>query len=437
MTKTLAVLIVEDLESDAQLIVRLLTKADYTVAFERVETAEQMRAALEKQTWEIVISDYSLPELDGPTALKLLQETGLDLPFIVVSGTMGEETAVAMMKAGADDYVMKGNLPRLVPAVERELKQAEVRRERKQAEAALRESEEKFHKALEFTPTPIAVAKSNGDLIYLNKHFIEAYGYTLQDLPTIEKWFVLAYPDIEYRNFVLNDWGKRVEDALKNNVATIPAEYLATCKNGEVKTVEISAYFEKDYSVGLFQDITGRKQAEAALRESEEKYKSLHESAGMGIGYYSLDGKVISYNLLAARHMGGNPEEFTGKSVYELFPSSEAEVYMVRIRKAAASNEPQEYEDKVELPGGVKWFVSVFTRILNSSNQVIGVQIISSDISKNKQAEEALQQKNDELERFQRLTIGREVRMIELKKEVNQLLQQAGQQEKYRIVNEK
>lgn len=134
MAKPLAVLIVEDSENDAQLLVRILTKAGYPLTFEQVETAAQMRSALEKKPWDIVISDFSMPEMDGHGALKILQETGLDIPFIVVSGVVGEETAVTMMKAGAQDYVMKDNLARLVPAVERELKQVENRRESKQVE---------------------------------------------------------------------------------------------------------------------------------------------------------------------------------------------------------------------------------------------------------------------------------------------------------------
>jgi DNA-binding NtrC family response regulator len=137
MTTSLAVLIVEDSESDGQLIVRALKKGGDDVVAERVETAEQMRAALGKRAWDIVISDYSLPQFDGRAALTLLQETGQDIPFIVVSGAIGEETAVAMLKAGAHDYLLKGNLARLASAVERELAQAETRRERKQAEAAL------------------------------------------------------------------------------------------------------------------------------------------------------------------------------------------------------------------------------------------------------------------------------------------------------------
>ena len=140
MSKPLAVLIVEDSESDAQIIVRLLNKAGYAVVSEQVDTAELLRAALAKRAWDIVISDYNLPQFDGSAALAVLQAAGLDIPFIAVSGTMGEETAVAMMRAGAHDYLTKGHLGRLVPAIERELAQAKVRSERRLADESIRAS---------------------------------------------------------------------------------------------------------------------------------------------------------------------------------------------------------------------------------------------------------------------------------------------------------
>ena len=138
MSTPLRVLLVEDSESDAALIVRHLTMADYDVRWERVETAGQMRAALEQPDWDIVIADYMLPGFDAPAALAILQQTGLDLPFAVVSGHIGEETAVALMKAGAHDYLMKNHLARLAPVVERELGEARMRRERRRGEEKLR-----------------------------------------------------------------------------------------------------------------------------------------------------------------------------------------------------------------------------------------------------------------------------------------------------------
>ena len=144
MSTPLRVLLVEDSESDAALIVRHLNMAGYDVSQKRVETAGQMQAALEKPDWDIVIADYKLPGFDAPTALAILQQTSLDLPFVVVSGHIGEETAVALMKAGAYDYLMKNNLARLAPVVERELGEARMRRERRRGQEELRRSVEEL-----------------------------------------------------------------------------------------------------------------------------------------------------------------------------------------------------------------------------------------------------------------------------------------------------
>ncbi|MDO9303133.1 MAG: response regulator, partial [Anaerolineales bacterium] len=182
MELPLAVLIVEDSESDAQLIVRLLKKAGYAVISEQVETAEQMRSALEKQTWDIVISDYSLPQFGGRAALELLKEKQVDIPFIVVSGVIGEENAVAMMKAGAHDYLIKGNLARLAPAVKRELEQAEIRQERKQAEQDLRASEEKYRMLVEQASDAIFVANPDGQYLDVNPAGCKLSGYTREEI---------------------------------------------------------------------------------------------------------------------------------------------------------------------------------------------------------------------------------------------------------------
>jgi signal transduction histidine kinase/FixJ family two-component response regulator len=133
MSKPLRVLIIEDSEDDAALLVRRLRRATFDVTSERVETPDAMAASLNSQPWDIVIGDYTLPRFSGLAALELLKKSGLDIPFIFVSGTIGEDTAVAAMKDGASDYILKGNLRRLVPAIERELREAEVRRERRRA----------------------------------------------------------------------------------------------------------------------------------------------------------------------------------------------------------------------------------------------------------------------------------------------------------------
>jgi len=129
----LRVLFIEDSEDDAILQVRLLRQAGYEVAYTRVESVEELKLALEK-TWDIAISDYSMPHFSGTEALKVVREKGIEVPFIFVSGTIGEEAAVAALKVGAQDYLMKSNLGRLIPSVERELRESEERRQRKRLE---------------------------------------------------------------------------------------------------------------------------------------------------------------------------------------------------------------------------------------------------------------------------------------------------------------
>jgi CheY-like chemotaxis protein len=134
----LHLLIVDDSADDAELMVLALRRAGVDPTYERVETPEAMEAALARESWDLIISGYAMPRFSALAALKLLQDKELDLPFILVSGSAGENVAVDAMKAGAHHYILKDNLARLAPAVERELRDAEVRRERKRAESRYR-----------------------------------------------------------------------------------------------------------------------------------------------------------------------------------------------------------------------------------------------------------------------------------------------------------
>jgi signal transduction histidine kinase len=154
MNKPLRVLQVEDSEADAELIVRVLGRAGYDVAWERVENAAEMRRALAERVWDVIIADYRLPLFDAPMALEVLRETGQDIPFIVVSGAVGEDVAVETMRLGAHDYLLKNSLTRLAAAVEREIGNARMRSQQ-------REREERLVKEL---------ARSNADL--------QAYAYS-------------------------------------------------------------------------------------------------------------------------------------------------------------------------------------------------------------------------------------------------------------------
>ena len=137
MTPHLRILLIEDSEDDARLLLREIQRGGYEVESERVETADAMRDALARHSWDLIICDFSLPRFSAPHALELLKNTGIDLPFIIASGTIGEESAVNALKAGAHDFIIKGNFARLIPAVQRELKEAEIRRERREREREL------------------------------------------------------------------------------------------------------------------------------------------------------------------------------------------------------------------------------------------------------------------------------------------------------------
>ena len=136
MNTNLKALIIEDSEEDARLLVLELNKGGHQITPQRVETEASLRLALASQTWDICFCDFTMPQFSGKAALEIVKASGFDLPFIYVSGTIGEEAAVEAMKAGAHDYVMKNNLQRLVPAVDRELREARVRREHRILEAA-------------------------------------------------------------------------------------------------------------------------------------------------------------------------------------------------------------------------------------------------------------------------------------------------------------
>ena len=157
MSRPLRVLIVEDNEDDAALLVRTLRRGGFDPIHTRVDNATDLCAALSASPWEIIICDHVMPQFDAFAALALVKETGLDVPFIVVSGVIGEEVAVATMKAGAHDYLMKDKLLRLAPAIERELHEAEERRQRRQAEEALRTNEEWLKGLIEHSPSAISL----------------------------------------------------------------------------------------------------------------------------------------------------------------------------------------------------------------------------------------------------------------------------------------
>ncbi len=183
---TLRVLIIEDYEEDALLLRRHLSRAGYALEAVRVETAAELTAALaQPRPWDLVIADYTLPSFGARDALALIQASGIDLPFIIVSGTIDEVSAVNAMRAGAHDYVLKGHLERLVPAVERELADAARRRQRLQTEAQLRLAQERFSATFNQAAVGMAHTVVGGRFLLANQRLAEMLGVSQEQLHSL------------------------------------------------------------------------------------------------------------------------------------------------------------------------------------------------------------------------------------------------------------
>jgi len=256
----LRVLLIEDSEDDAALTLRQLRKGGYAPSFKRVDTPETMRAALEVREWDIILSDYNMPEFSGPAALVLLHSTGIDLPFIVISGAMGEESAVSLMKAGAHDYIMKDNLVRLIPAIERELREAGVRRARQRAEADLHLSAKVFESSVE----GVMIADRDARILRVNKAFTEITGYS--EAEVIGQRPSVLQSGRHDKGFYRGMW-----QSINDN-GYWQGEIWNRRKNGEVfpEWLTISAVTdatgEMTHLIGGFTDMSRQKQAEDRIQ---------------------------------------------------------------------------------------------------------------------------------------------------------------------------
>lgn len=259
MNNLLRVLIIEDSESDADLILSILGRAGYATVGERVQTADEMDAAITRQDWDVVISDFSMPQFDAFAALRLMQQKDCEIPFIVVSDRMTEDTAVSMMNAGAHDYVIKGSLGRLVPAVRRELADSEARRKRKVAEEALRESEERYRSIIENIPDVFYRTNGAGTIVMASPSAARLLGFeSLEEVLGMQAKDLWADPQGHSKILQRLDMHGIVRDF----------EAVIRKKDGSPRSVSVTSTFWKDRNgsivgvEGLIRDITDRKQAE-------------------------------------------------------------------------------------------------------------------------------------------------------------------------------
>jgi PAS domain S-box-containing protein len=268
MSEVLNLLIVEDCEDDALLTVLALRRDGFQPVWERVQTAEALGQALDQQSWHLIISDYQMPGFNAPAALEIVRSRGLDIPFIVVSGTIGDAAAVELMRAGAQDYLMKDNLLRLPEAVRRELREAQIRSSRRRTEAELAGMRERLHLAVDGAGIGIWDWNVKSGEVQVSDRCAELLGYSPTDFSDrqLETWRQLIHAD---------DLSKMLEVLDHHFCGESPiyeCEFRLRHRSGHWvwvldrgKVVEWDATGQPLRMTGTFLDISDRKQAELRL----------------------------------------------------------------------------------------------------------------------------------------------------------------------------
>jgi len=269
--KKIKILIVEDSEDDAILLIRWIKKDGLDPIYKRIDSLKAMKAALNKEEWNIILSDYSLSKFNALDALNLLRKNNYEIPFIIVSGTVGEDIAVKTMKKGANDYLMKDNLARLVPSIKRELQEIEIKRERREAIGGLVESEKRFKELAELLPAVIVETDSNDKITFANHTFYKLTGYLFKDVNNGMHIYRIIVPE-ERVNF---------QENLKKHDDRSTSEYTVLKKNGDIYPVIMycndicNGHDKRIGSRIVMVDITERKRAEYKI---EESYKRLQKT---------------------------------------------------------------------------------------------------------------------------------------------------------------
>ncbi|MBW4462183.1 MAG: EAL domain-containing protein [Nodosilinea sp. WJT8-NPBG4] len=283
VAEPLRALIVEDSDDDLLLLLRELRRAGFAPTWVQVQTAADFRAAIASEEWDVVLSDYQLPQFNAPDALELLQQSSCDLPFIVISGTVGEATAVTIMRAGAHDYVMKDNLSRLAEAVRREVREARSRRDRRAAMTELERTRELLHLAIEGSGIGIWDWQVQTGEVWASDRCAALMGYSTGDLgpARIDTWQRFVHPD---------DWGRKKVALQRHFEGDTPAydcEFRLRHRQGHwVWVLDRGKVVEWDDAQrplrmsGTYTDITERRLAEAEHRRVADQmlFNSLHDA---------------------------------------------------------------------------------------------------------------------------------------------------------------
>ncbi|MCQ1538216.1 PAS domain S-box protein [Methanocalculus taiwanensis] len=302
MESTLRVLIAEDTEDDALLLIRALKKGGYAPDMVRIWTRERLHEELHTREWDIILSDYHMPGFGGEELISIVRKEGLDIPIIIVSGAIGEEAAVALVKSGADDYVMKDNLIRLAPSISRALKEAIDRKERRRAEEDLRDSEERYRNLVrQISEGILIIDRSTGTIIESNEMVSGILGYTGDEILS------MSIDDLLPGCLILSGTADRIESTIRR-------------KEGEEREIEvsISRIAMKGYPnavSAVIRDITERKVAERDLRIKQAAIVS--SMNGIIITNLTGDLTFMNRSFLEMFHLGSWKEMYQ-KQIGEL-----------------------------------------------------------------------------------------------------------------------
>lgn len=308
--RALRILFVEDLPTDAELAVRELKASGLAFDHLRVESRETFLSALQAFKPDIIISDYAMPLFDGMQALRLSLEQDPMRPFIILTGSMNEDTAVACMKAGATDYLIKGHISRLPFAVREAMEYKRVRKERENAAQALDESRRKYKELFENSVAGMFRARMDGVVLEVNQALCDLFGSTRSELLSLPDAMHWADPSAR-QEFI----ARLRQDGVVNNAE---ADFIV--RNGEVRHCLLSArlYAGEGFIEGTLIDISERKRAEEALSESERRFRALAENSVDTIMRFDRDCRHLYVNPGVRNQAGIAPEEFIGRTHREL-----------------------------------------------------------------------------------------------------------------------
>ena len=396
----LRVLFVEDIPSDAILAEREIRKSGLEFSSQRVDTKDAFLKAQGEFAPDIIVSDYSMPEFDGMQALKLSLEHDYLIPFVLLTGSVNEETAVACMKAGATDYVLKERLARLPFAVRDALEQKKMRTAKDEAERALRESEARYRSVLESANDAIVTAESEGLISGWNHGAERIFGYRYTEI--IGESLTHLMPQF-YRDAHSEPLSKQKSRGLSTMIGKT-SELEGVRKDGSIFHMELSLSAWEvgggQYYTGIIRDITDRKQVEDALANSEKKFKWLFEYAPVAYHVLTPDGTITDVNVRWCETLGYSRDEVIGKSIFDFILPSErpiSEATFEAKKKAVSAVKTRNERTYVAKDGSARAFIVADFMTVDGRGGITSIQTTMEDITERKRAEEALRTSESQL----------------------------------------